>query len=159
MKFEEKIQKQFKKAGWFEGRDLESAYENANILRFTNFPQFLKDFLKEYGNLEIEDCKNYQSNVTNVLKLGVAYAGYDKDEYYKQDFAIHGKTLYPFGYFYPDSYMIACDEAGSVYMLGDYTFLRSSTFKEGIEKLLADDWSGSLEYDEENNVWKSSRSF
>jgi hypothetical protein len=159
MKFGEKIQKQFKKAGWFEERNIAATYENANILRYTDFPQFLKDFLKEYGNLEIEDCKNYQSNVTNVLKLGVAYAGYDKDEYYEQDFAVYGKILYPFGYFYPDGYMIACDETGNIYMLGDYTFLRSNNFKKGIEKLLFDDWSGSLEYDEENNVWKSNENF
>lgn len=153
MKFTEKVQKQFKKAGWHQGRNTISRYENADILRYTDFPLFLKNFLKEYGDLKVEDCKPYESNVTNILKLGVPYAGYDKDEYYEEDLMLHGKLLYPFGFFHPDCYMIACDDKGKIYMLGDYTFLRSETFKEGIEKLLIDDWSGTLEFYEEEKKW------
>lgn len=157
MKFQEKVQKQFKKAGWHDGRDVSSRYENANILRYSDFPPFLKDFLKEYGDLQVEDCKPFQSNVTNILKLGIPYAGYDEDQYYDEDFTLHGKFLYPFGYFYPDCYMVACDDEGKIYMLGDYTFLRSETFNEGIERLLIDDWSGTLEFHEEKKSWGNIR--
>lgn len=53
--------------------------------------------------------------------------------------------------------MVACDDEGKIYMLGDYTFLRSETFNEGIERLLIDDWSGTLEFHEEKKSWGNIR--
>lgn len=61
MKFQKNIQEQFIKARWYENRDVSSLYENSNILRYQNFPSLLKEFLSEYGNLEVEDYKSRQS--------------------------------------------------------------------------------------------------
>ncbi len=46
MKFIEKVQKQFKKAGWHDGRDVSSRYENAKILIYSDLTPFFKRFLK-----------------------------------------------------------------------------------------------------------------
>ena len=48
MNFSDKIQDQFQKAGWSEGRDVSDVYE---IEQFQEYPESLKEFLYEYGNL------------------------------------------------------------------------------------------------------------
>ena len=153
MEFTNKVQKQFKEAGWKSGRNVISEYDP----NFTNaIPDFLKEFLREYGNLEIEESKTQETKVINKLfispkRIGVSSSEVDGFKYVTE---IILKELYEFAYFYPDNYYIACDEDGKVYMLGDYVFLRSDNFKEGIEKIVMDDWSGSLELDEETGEWK-----
>ncbi len=154
IKFTEKVQEQFKKAGWKENRNVKEKYENAGILKFQDFPKFLKDFLYEYGDLTVLDAKSYKSEVVNKLKIGVEYAGYEEEEDYEEDITIFGKMLFPFAFFDPDCYMIACDSEGKIYMLGDYTFKIADNFKRGLEILITDDWSnGYYQLDEDTGEW------
>jgi SUKH-3 immunity protein len=156
MKFTDKVQEQFKKAGWSESNNQLNKYNN--IYKFEKFPDFLKDFLKEYGDLKVLDCKNYESEVTNQLIITPDYAFFefeeDKDEdyeYYKSEI---GNDIYPFAFIYPDNYRIACDSDGKVYMLSDYIFRISESLKEGIEILLKDDWSkGYFQLDVKSKQW------
>ena len=154
MKFIEKVQKQFELAGWKENRNVKEKYENANILRFDDFPQFLKDFLYEYGDLTVIVFKSFESKVISKIKLGVEYAGYEDVEDYDDDVNMIGKMLYPFAFHTTDTPMIACDEEGKVYMLGDYIYRISDTFKEGIEILVTYDWSnGFYQFNEDTGKW------
>lgn len=154
MKFKEKVQKQFEKAGWKKNRNVKEKYEKEKILRFDEFPQFLKDFLYEYGDLTIEVIKPFESKVNIELNLGLEYAGYEDLEDYDDDINIIGMMLYPFASYYPDCPMIACDEDGKIYMLGDYTYRISDTFEEGIEILVNYDWSkGFYQLDEDTGEW------
>lgn len=154
MKFTEKVQKQFQLAGWKKNRNIKEKYVNAKILRFDEFPQFLKEFLYEYGDLTVIVVKSYESKVLSNIKLGVEYAGYEDLEDYDEDINIIGKMLYPFAFNDTDCYMIACDEDGKVYMLGDYIFRISDTFNEGIEILITDDTSKDYyQLDEGTGEW------
>lgn len=154
MKFIDKVQEQFKKAGWEESRNVSEKYRNAGILRFESFPIFLKEFLFEYGDLIVEEINPSKSKVINKLKLGTEYAGYEEEEDYKSDIEIYGKKMFPFGFYDPDCYMIACDSDGKVYMLGDYTFRISDNFREGIEILITDDTSKDyFQFEEETGKW------
>jgi len=51
MEFKKNVQEQFKKAGWFEGRNVKDKVDA--IPRLNEFPQIAKDFLYEYGDLEV----------------------------------------------------------------------------------------------------------
>lgn len=160
MKFQENIQEQFIKAGWYENRDVSSLYENSNILRYQNFPSLLKEFLSEYGNLEVEDCKTRQSRVRNLLQISLDYAGFEDDEDYDENFDISGILFYPFAYFFPDCYMVACDKNGKVYLLGEEIFLISKDLKSGIQNLLLDDYSqGYLAFDPKKKLWIPSEKY
>lgn len=154
MKFTEKVQKQFELAGWKKNRNVKEKYENANILRFEEFPHFLKEFLYEYGDLTVDVIKSFDSKVISKIKLGVEYAGYEDLEDYDDDVNIIGKMIYPFAFHNTDTPMIACDEDGKVYMLGDYTYRISDNFQEGIEILVTYDWSnGFYQLDEDTGEW------
>jgi hypothetical protein len=154
MKFTEKVQKQFELAGWKKNRNIKEKYIKANILRFDDFPQFLKEFLFEYGDLKVLDINPNQSKVVNKLNISVEYVGYEDLEDYDSDISMLGKILFPFASYYPDCPMIACDEDGKVYMLGDYIYRISDTFKEGIEILITYDWSkGFYQLDEDTGKW------
>ena len=43
MKFRKEVEEQFKKAGWFEGRNISEKFDA--IPRFNEFPDFVKEFL------------------------------------------------------------------------------------------------------------------
>jgi hypothetical protein len=65
MKFKSNVQEQFKKAGWFEERNIENNLSQ-KIKNFNNLPSHLKEFFRSYAELIVEDCKPYESEVTNT---------------------------------------------------------------------------------------------
>lgn len=161
MNFTEKVQEQFIKAGWSKSSNQLNKY--TDVYRFEEFPKFLKDFLNEYGNLTVSDCKNYESEVINKLIITPDYAFFefenDKDEDYDSYKNKIGKQIFPFAFFYPDSYRIVSDSDGKIYMLGDYIFLIADNLKEGIEILLNDDWSkGYYQLDDKSGQWVKNKS-
>lgn len=163
MQFIDKVKNKFIEKGWHEGRDVSSEYTNESEI-FNQFPDFLKDFLKEYGALTIDDkgIKVFESKVVNLLHLetDMLEVSSQEEEGYKYVTEILGKELYVFGCFYPDGYELACDIDGNVYMLGDYIFLIANNIKEGIEKLLKHDWSdGYLQLNEESGLWEESENY
>ena len=146
MVFKDNVQEQFRKAGWFPERNV--SIEFAKIEAFGTLPAHSKEFLTRYGSLLVEECKLYESEVTNTLETDPKYV---KNIVWKGlPFA---EELYYVGYFYPDHYVIYSDAAGAVYMLGDYYFKINDDFISGIENLLEDDWSNSLEWNPDTNEW------
>jgi hypothetical protein len=146
MEFKENVQEQFRKAGWFPERNIRSEFEG--IKDFHSMPPHAQHFLISYGNLLIEECRPYESEVTNTLET---------DPKYVKGIVWRGlpfaDELYYVGYFYPDHYVIYSDASGVVYMLGDYYFKINDDFVKGIENLMEDDWSNSLEWNPDTNEW------
>jgi len=144
MNFKEEIQNQFLKAGWFSGRNIETQLTGIN-----EFPQEIKEFLYEYGDLKIKDTKSNESNVTNILDLDKV--NFRSNSIYQS--SVINKKLYTVGYLKPDHYMVYMDDESKVYLVGDYYFLMGNTLKEGIENILDDNWDESLEWDPNNKTW------
>lgn len=146
MEFKESVQEQFRKAGWFPGRNVRN--ELAKSEGFYTLPEHAKEFLSSYGNLLVEDCKSYESEVTNTLETDSKFV---KGIIWKD--APFADELYFVGYFYPDHYMIYSDASGAIYMTGDYYFKINDNFINGIENLIEDDWSNFLEWNPETKQW------
>nr|WP_294939064.1 SUKH-3 domain-containing protein [uncultured Flavobacterium sp.] len=158
MKFSEKVQQQFKKAGWNPNRNVSDVYENQEIFKFHDFPKFLKDFLFEFGDLTVEDINSNDSEVTNRISITPDYASFEFEDNVDEDYVYYksviGKDVFPFAFTYPDGYRIASDSDGKVYMFGDHIFKISDNLKEGIEILITDDWSkGYSQLDLDSKAW------
>jgi hypothetical protein len=151
MRFIPKVQDQFKKSGWFEGRNVKEKFVGKQ--GFDTFPMIVKEFLYEYGGLIVEDCKPYSSDVTTRLNIGLDFFTPESIANTLSYIYPFNKNLFTVGYFNPDHYMIKCDTEGKIYMVGDDYFLISDSFQTGIEKLLMDDWSEVLLWDANNKKW------
>lgn len=147
MIFKEKVQDQFRKAGWFEGRDVQGEFEN-KIKNFASLPAHLREFLKSYGNLLTEDCKPYESEVVNTLNTDVAYI--ENSILKNRPFS---DVIYKVGYWYPDHYFVYTDNIGTIYLVGDCYFKLNDSFEKGIENIIEDDWDSSLEWNPETRQW------
>jgi SUKH-3 immunity protein len=157
MEFNNTVKQLFIAAGWFPERNVFEKYQH--LKDFQNFPGFLKTFLSQYGDISVEIKDPLLSLGRKIfLQILPDYAGYEEDQDYKDDMEVFGRKIFPFAYDRDEGpgYLIGCDADGKVYMLGggDGYFLRADTFKEGIEKILTCDWSGSLEFDLDTKVWK-----
>ncbi|WP_452219953.1 SUKH-3 domain-containing protein [Lacinutrix salivirga] len=159
MNFTDKVQQQFEKSGWKSERNVLDEYNTDFI---NKAPEFLVEFLKEYGGLEVADAKDYKSDVINKLQLNYRHTlliSEDKDEL---DYLLPliNKEVYLFAYFDPDGYYIGVDEEGKVYMIGDYVFHIANSLEEGIEILIKDDWSkGYIQLNENDGTWNPSEHY
>ncbi|MFY8019694.1 MAG: SUKH-3 domain-containing protein [Bacteroidia bacterium] len=147
MVFKEIVQEQFKLAGWFENRLEQTVFEN-NFETFYAFPNHVVSFLLSYGNLLISDCKPYESEIKSTLQTHYTYLG--KIERIDLPFT---DSAYCLGYFYPDHYFVYTDKSGAIYLAGDSYFKINDEFEKGIENLLEDDWSNTLEWNPVLKVW------
>lgn len=152
MEFNSKVQKKFKEAGWNQDRNVLDVY--SDVYKFTEYPSFLTDFLKEYGNLEVNETSPKNIEWPNKLLIIPHYAGYESDEIYSGDLKLFGKVLFPFAFYEKDGYVIACDADENIYMLGDYNFLIADNLKKGIEVLLEDDWKNGYMQMDESGKWE-----
>lgn len=124
MKFKEEVKEYFRAAGWHEGRSVMSVYDA--ISRFEEFPDFLKSFLYEYGDLQVETHKYRPGDITAVLNLKALPLGYFKINDYLDNPRFFGNIVtYPFADYHLDSSSLECDAEGKVYIVGDSYF----TFK------------------------------
>jgi len=147
MQFRKEVQEQFKKAGWYEGRNVKNAFEN-KISNFHALPTHVKEFITSYGNLLIEDCKPYESDVINTLNTDVQYIQNNTEK----DLPF-SKELFRIGYFYPDHYMVYTDKDQKIYLVGDYYYKMNDDFQKGIENLIEDDWTNSMEWNPDTRQW------
>ena len=141
MEFKKNIQEKFQEAGWHQGRNVLDKYEN--IKYFNDFPQILKDFLKEYGILKTKETNPITKDEPCNFIITIDCAEYENEEDYTDDIEIFGIRLFPFGYIEKGGgYRICCDEQGQIYMLGGgVLFFRSKDFITGIERILEPDLS------------------
>ena len=149
MKFRKEVQMQFQKAGWHEGRNVKAKFDS--IPRFNEYPEFLKAFLYEYGDLEIETLTE---NAKGILDLKAIPSGFLDSSVLENGANFEVELLtYPIAYYALDNTVLICDEKGYVYMDGDFPCLVSKDFKTGIEKVIMEDYSDTLEWNPETKEW------
>jgi hypothetical protein len=149
MKFRKEVQEQFKKAGWYEGRNLLKRYHKIN--KFNELPSFLQEFLCGYGGLLVEtnDPNNTFSGTLNLKRKL-------KIKSYLLRPSLEGNVItFPIGYYQNphDPGAVECDKTGAIYLIGEFPAKFETNFKEGIEKIMMEDHSDSLSWDEQNKVW------
>jgi hypothetical protein len=159
MQFRSEVQEQFRKAGWFPKRDVRSKFDK--IAGFSSFPGFLKEFLYEYGDLEVPCLDPAHVGVTGILNLKALPSGYFKLNNYLTTPRSFGGNLhtFPIGYYLLDAAALECDANGKVYMVGDFPTLMAASFKEGIERIIMEDYSESLGWDEKKQEWTDDSGF
>ena len=138
MQFKKEVQNQFRKAGWYPGRNVKAIFDA--IPRFNEFPEKAKEFLYEYGDLEVEML---DINVTGILRTKPAWLG--KIDSYLTNTRYYGNIMtFPLGYYDLDNAMLECDAEGKIYMSGDGVTLVSNNFRAGIESVILEDYSDAL---------------
>lgn len=153
MKLKKEVQKYFENSGWFEGRNVKSKFDK--IKGFENFPQFLKDFLYEYGDLEVETHKYNKNDVIGIMDFKALAKGYFLVNKYLTEPAYYGgKFTFPIAYYDLDNATLECDAEGKVYMSGDFPCLVSDDFKTGIEKVIMEDYSDTFGWNPETQMWE-----
>ena len=152
MRFRKEVQELFKKAGWYKGRREQAVFDA--IPRFNEFPEFLKEFLYEYGNLEVETHKHSEDDVTACLNLKALVSGLYKVENYLDNPRYYGNIqTFPIGDYHLDVTTLECDAEGKIYMSGDFPCLVSNDFIVGIEKVIMEDYSNTLEWNPKKKIW------
>jgi len=152
MKFNSKVQKYFENVGWHEGRNIKSKFDK--VKGFNKLPQFLKDFLYEYGDLEVETHKYNKNDVTGIMNFKALTKGiYKLDGYLSKPRPYGNVFTFPIAYYDLENASLECDADGKIYMVGDYECLVSNDFKTGIEKVIMEDYSDTLEWNPETKQW------
>lgn len=153
MKFKKEVQEQFRKAGWYEGRNLKKKYDKIN--GFHELPDFLKEFLYEYGDLLVE-TNDPNNTFTGTLNLKAVSRKRLKIKTYLQKPSLEGNVLtFPVG-FYQNThflYTVECDKTGAIYLMGEFPAKFKTSFKKGIEKIILEDHSG-LDWDYQDQIWE-----
>lgn len=152
MEFKKNIQKKFQEAGWYNDRNVLDTY--SHVKHFNQFPQILKDFLKNYGNLKIERINAFEEKNKSFLIITPEWAEFEDEEDYKDTEEYFGQKLFPFAYLEESGgYRVCCSENGGIYTLGDPDIFRSNTFITGIENLLLSYSDQALLFDHDNKKW------
>jgi SUKH-3 immunity protein len=155
MQFRKEVQEQFRKAGWYLGRSVKEKFDS--IPRFNEFPQMAKDFLYEYGDLEVEVRGKY---VTGILNTKALILGYYKINEYLDSKNYYGNVFtFPLADYHLDSAAMECDAQGRIYMSSDGPNLMSNNFKEGIERVIMEDYSDAFWWDDEKQKWSQEDMF
>ncbi len=62
---------------------------------------------------------------------------------------------FPVG-FYQNSHdngIVECDQFGTIYLMGEFPIIVSKNFKNGIEKIIIEDYSDTFEWNPVNKTW------
>jgi len=152
MKFKKEVEELLKKAGWYKGRNVKQKFDA--IPRFQEFPTFLKEFLYEYGDLNIETYKHKNDRIVAHLDTKALLKGYfDIDAYLDTPSKFNNIMTFPIGYYLLDTAVMECDMEGRIYMTSDFPALMSNDFKTGIQKVIMEDYSNTLEWNPEKKIW------
>ncbi|NOQ75549.1 MAG: hypothetical protein GQ574_26300 [Crocinitomix sp.] len=152
MEFTINAKKLLEKAGWFEGRNIS---KEELKLPYDDYPQFVIDFLREYGNLSGECEKQGYTPVINEFDLEPAMPQNKLmgDNDYPVYSEMLGRKLFPLGGYYPDGYYICCDADGRVYKMGEYCFHVGTNLYVGVENIILLNTLSSLQLDEDSGKW------
>ncbi|MGC4041817.1 MAG: SUKH-3 domain-containing protein [Flavobacterium sp.] len=153
MKFRAEVQSQFEKAGWFPGRNVKEKFDCLD--GFEKFPQFAKDFLYEYGDLQIETLSK---NVLGILNTKPEYLG-NIQGYLLKPRSYGFVFTFPLGDYDLDCATMECDSEGRVYMSSDGPNLMAENFIEGIERVILEDYSDVFWWDAEKQKWSQEDMF
>lgn len=149
MNFKKEVQVYFKTSGWYKGRYVKRKIDQ--IPRIEEYPKFLKTFFNEYGLLNVPTYKFTSDGPDGTLDLRI-YEGWNS---IIDDVSSYGGIkMYAIGHYYLDNSTCMCDDEGNVYMIGDVPMLLSNNLKEGIEKVILEDYSDVLEWHWDVKEWK-----
>ena len=108
--FKKEVQKKFEEAGWFEGRNIKPAFEK--LKGFEKFPDFLKEFLYEYGDLIVKTIPTFEGAVMNFKALNQGY--FQVDKYLSKPAHYGGKYTFPIAYYPLENSVLECDTEGYI---------------------------------------------
>jgi len=99
-------------AGWYEGRriDIKEIEESLEKIGYTVFPE-VKSFLREFGNLVIEDTINDETHNTSIR-----FANYYGNGTFKSIEKYAGEKLVPVGMIDSGNLQLFVSESGRVYI-------------------------------------------
>jgi len=151
MEFSKELKEKFKKAGWSPNKK----NKLKNVLKPYNYPQFIIDFLSEYGDLEVFSHSVPRNKIDfrlQIPKLDLSYAMQEDSEVglFRE---LLNKNLYYLGEYNPGGWFICCDDNGYVYKIGDYCFYKGNNLFKGIENILINDKNDSLIYGQKERQW------
>lgn len=151
MSFSKELQKHLKNHGWKSNR---KDFTNKAYMETCNYPQFIQDFMFEYGKLKISDYTPeipVKSEVTNYINFDISMTeGINGiSEGYAEQL---GRKLYPIAHFTPESYDVSIDENGYVYLLGEYCFCCGKELYKGLENIIRMRVFDTLELDPANDI-------
>ncbi len=155
MKFEQNIQTQFKKAGWIEGQKQKVYYDS--LSQFEELPEFLKEFLYEYGNLAVETLPITPGGVTGCLDMTVHKEWAEINELVEDGAEYNLGKLYAIGHYSIDSAYFVCDDSGRIFKIGDVETQMSDNFKEGIEKIISENYFNTKHWHPDVKEWKDEK--
>ncbi|WP_234399680.1 SUKH-3 domain-containing protein [Paenibacillus popilliae] len=111
MEISKETLKMLRESGWFEGRniDIKEIEENLEQLGYVVF-QEVKNFLKEFGNLVIEDTLNEETHNTSIRFTNYyAHGSFVSEEKYAKE------KLIPVGKIDSDYLVLLVSESGKIY--------------------------------------------
>jgi hypothetical protein len=150
MIFTKEVENLFRNAGWFPGRDVSAQMNYPK----DNYPEFLKEFLSEYGLLCVSSVMIQEMISSNILTINPQEGREEyKDGYFEIFHEDTGIELFGFGYYEPDGYDVAADVNGRVYMIGDMALYRGKNLIEGIENILMLQWNKCLKQELDTDKW------
>lgn len=155
MTFKKEVQDLFKKAGWHEGRNLQAKFDG--LAKFNQYPDFLKEFLYEYGDLSVETFRATPDEVIGILNLSL-HKTWAKDNALVNESSYYGgMKTFAIGYYDLDHATCVCDADGKVYVLSDAPTMIAENFQEGIEKIIMEDYENVKEWHFDVKEWKEER--
>jgi SUKH-3 immunity protein len=158
MKFKKEVEDLLRKAGWYPGRSVKEKFDA--IPRFNEFPQIAKDFLYEYGDLEIKTHMRTPDDAIGVINTKALLLGYYKINNYLANRRYYGNVMtFPLADYRLDSAAMECDAEGRIYMSSDGPNLMSNNFIEGIERVIMEDYSDVFWWDDEKQKWSQEDMF
>ncbi|WP_196886117.1 SUKH-3 domain-containing protein [Aureivirga sp. CE67] len=157
MKFRKGVDKMFRKAGWYPGRNVQKKFDK--LKNFEKLPDFLKEFLYEYGDLRVKTMPVFGDDFVATWHLTFYLFKSINFKTYSNKYASYGNDLitYPLGYYDMDRSVVECDKDGRIYMVGETIVLLSDNFYEGLSKIICEDYSDILYWDFEKKSWVSYR--
>jgi hypothetical protein len=145
MQFIPEVQEEFRKAGWFPGRNVKK--ECDALPYFHKFPPFFQEFFYEYGGLVLKVASTNEYDVTATWDFSILFKW--------QDFFNErvGYYSFPIADYDLDNATLQGDSEGNIYLTGDFETLMANDFKTGIEKAIMDDYTDALVWDKEIEKW------
>lgn len=148
MEFKLEVQKKFENAGWYSGRNISNLVNK--IKGIDNCPDFIVDFLKEYGDLDVVTETKY---VKSTLNFKTLFNGWFENFMLEEIYFVNDSKVFSLAYYEMDHAVLYVDLFGKVYLGGDNPILVSNDFKTGIEKVIMEDYTDTLEWNPETKQW------
>lgn len=155
MNFSKELQKHIKNHGWKPNRQ---NFSNKSYMEQYSYPQFIQDFMFEYGGLVIDIfLPEFPEKPAVVNKINFDISMTEGIDGISKAYAEQLKRkLYPIAYFTPESNDISIDENGYVYLLGEYGYCCGKDLYKGLENIIRMRVLDTLELDPANDneeIW------